>query len=58
MISSYGIASVEELGPDVLKVKHLVEKPALEEAPSNLGIAGTLSYYARYFRAYRANPCR
>jgi UTP--glucose-1-phosphate uridylyltransferase len=40
MISSYGIASVEELGQDVLKVNHLVEKPALEEAPSNLGIAG------------------
>jgi UTP--glucose-1-phosphate uridylyltransferase len=39
-IPSYGIASVEELGDDVLKVTHLVEKPSLEEAPSNLGIAG------------------
>jgi UTP--glucose-1-phosphate uridylyltransferase len=40
MIPAYGIASVEELGKDVLKVKHLVEKPSLEEAPSNLGVAG------------------
>jgi UTP--glucose-1-phosphate uridylyltransferase len=40
MIPAYGIASVEELGADVLKVNHLVEKPSLEEAPSNLGIAG------------------
>jgi UTP--glucose-1-phosphate uridylyltransferase len=39
-IPSYGIASVEELGSNVLKVTHLVEKPSLEEAPSNLGIAG------------------
>lgn len=40
MIPAYGIASVEDEGHDVYKVRHLVEKPALEEAPSNLGIAG------------------
>ncbi|HTK10740.1 MAG TPA: UTP--glucose-1-phosphate uridylyltransferase GalU [Ktedonobacteraceae bacterium] len=39
-VPSYGIADVDELGNNVLQVKHLVEKPALEEAPSNLGIAG------------------
>ncbi|QBD80591.1 UTP--glucose-1-phosphate uridylyltransferase GalU [Ktedonosporobacter rubrisoli] len=39
-IPAYGIVSVEELGKDVLKVTHLVEKPPLEEAPSNLGVAG------------------
>ncbi len=39
-IPAYGIADVTDLGSDVLKVKHLVEKPSLEEAPSNLGSAG------------------
>lgn len=40
MIPGYGIASVDELGNDELKVLNLVEKPSLEEAPSNLGVAG------------------
>ena len=39
-ISSFGIVSVEELGPDTVKVIHLVEKPSLEEAPSDLAVAG------------------
>jgi UTP--glucose-1-phosphate uridylyltransferase len=39
-VSSYGIAAVEELGDNVVKVTHLVEKPKREEAPSDLGIAG------------------
>src|ERR671938_689486 len=30
-IPGYGIAAVEELGADVLKVTHLVEKPTIEE---------------------------
>ncbi len=40
VIPTYGIAAVEELGPNVLKVTHLVEKPPLEEAPSDLGVYG------------------
>jgi UTP--glucose-1-phosphate uridylyltransferase len=40
VIPSYGIAAVEELGQDTLKITHLVEKPALAEAPSNLGVLG------------------
>ncbi len=39
-ISSFGIVSVEELGSDTVRVTHLVEKPSLEEAPSNLAVAG------------------
>src|ERR671924_420946 len=34
-ISAFGIVSIEELGSDAVKVTHLVEKPALEEAPSD-----------------------
>jgi UTP--glucose-1-phosphate uridylyltransferase len=40
VIPSYGIADVETLGRDTVKVIDLVEKPTLEEAPSNLGIDG------------------
>jgi UTP--glucose-1-phosphate uridylyltransferase len=39
-ISSFGIVSVEELGSDTVRVTHTVEKPSLEEAPSNLAVAG------------------
>jgi len=39
-IPSFGIVAVEDLGPDTVKVTHLVEKPALEEAPSDLAVAG------------------
>lgn len=40
IIPTYGIVSVQKLSEDVFKVTHLVEKPALEEAPSDLGVAG------------------
>jgi UTP--glucose-1-phosphate uridylyltransferase len=39
-ISSFGIVSVEELGSDTVRVTHMVEKPPLEEAPSDLAVAG------------------
>ncbi|HTI15686.1 MAG TPA: UTP--glucose-1-phosphate uridylyltransferase GalU [Dictyobacter sp.] len=39
-ISSYGIASVDELASQIYQVKDLVEKPDAEEAPSDLAIAG------------------
>jgi UTP--glucose-1-phosphate uridylyltransferase len=40
VVPTYGIAAVEELPGNVLKVTHLVEKPPLEEAPSDLGVYG------------------
>lgn len=39
-ISSYGCAAVEPLEGNIVKVNDLVEKPAREEAPSNLAIMG------------------
>jgi UTP--glucose-1-phosphate uridylyltransferase len=39
-ISAFGIAAVEDLADDVVKVNFLVEKPRLEDAPSNLAVAG------------------
>ncbi len=40
LISSYGIASVTHLDDSVSQVTHLVEKPPLAEAPSDLAVAG------------------
>jgi UTP--glucose-1-phosphate uridylyltransferase len=43
-VSSYGIVALDEsagdLGPRVHRIRDLVEKPAREDAPSNLGIIG------------------
>lgn len=39
-ISAFGIAAIEDLGDEVVKITHLVEKPPLEEAPSDLAVAG------------------
>jgi len=42
-ISSYGVIAIDEsvdLGPGVYQVRDLVEKPAREEAPSDLAIIG------------------
>ena len=36
----YGIIDADTVAPGVFKVKHLVEKPKPEYAPSNLGIVG------------------
>jgi UTP--glucose-1-phosphate uridylyltransferase len=40
IIPSYGIAAVEEVDEVALKITHIVEKPSLEEAPSDLGAYG------------------
>ncbi len=41
-ISRFGIVSIEETASDsnAVKVTHMVEKPPVEEAPSNLAVAG------------------
>lgn len=39
-ISSFGVAAVEKIESDVVKVNFLVEKPKREDAPSNLAVWG------------------
>jgi len=51
-----GIVSVEDVGPDVVKVTHLVEKPALEEAPSDLAVAGRYVLTADIFGFLEKTP--
>ncbi len=39
-ISAFGVVAAQDVDDDTVKVTHLVEKPAPEEAPSNLAVAG------------------
>jgi UTP--glucose-1-phosphate uridylyltransferase len=39
-VSRYGIIAGEEISPGEIRVKDLIEKPAVNEAPSNLAIIG------------------
>jgi UTP--glucose-1-phosphate uridylyltransferase len=36
----YGIVAGDEVRPGLIKVSHMVEKPAPEDAPSRMGVAG------------------
>jgi len=49
-ISAYGCADVESVeGTDYVKINGLVEKPAKEEAPSNLAVIGRYLLHPRVF---------
>lgn len=49
-ISSYGCADVTAVeGADYVKVNGLVEKPAVEDAPSNLAVIGRYVLHPRVF---------
>lgn len=61
-ISSYGCAAVEPADPaggfdsDVVRVRHMVEKPAPEDAPSNLAMIGRYVLGPGIFDALRHTP--
>src|SRR3954452_1405250 len=39
-VSSYGVIDAEEVRPGVYRIRDMVEKPPIDEAPSNLAIIG------------------
>ena len=39
-VSSYGIVKVDNSGKDLMQINQMVEKPSIENAPSNLAIIG------------------
>ena len=50
-ISRFGVIDAEEVEPGVFKVKDLVEKPAFEDAPSDLAIIGRYIFTPDIFAA-------
>ncbi len=48
-VSKYGIADIEPMMDRIAKVKGLVEKPSLDEAPSNLALLGRYIITPRIF---------
>ncbi|MEE4173028.1 MAG: UTP--glucose-1-phosphate uridylyltransferase [Xanthomonadales bacterium] len=54
LTASYGIAEVERTGSGHQRITSLVEKPAPEEAPSNLGVVGRYVLDGRIFPTLEA----
>ena len=52
----YGIVSGEPVGEHLLKVTHMVEKPAPEAAPSRMGVAGRYILTPAVFKHIRQQP--
>lgn len=55
-VNRYGIVGGEMIEPGLVKVGQLVEKPAVEEAPSNLAIAGRYVFTPEIFREIERTP--
>ena len=55
-ISSYGIIKGKEVEGDIYLIEDLVEKPSVEEAPSNLGILGRYVLTPAIFDAIEGTP--
>ena len=55
-ISMYGCAAVESAGDDVVRITGLVEKPPVDEAPSNLAIIGRYVLPPTVFDVLRETP--
>ncbi len=55
-VSKYGIVGGHEVETDILKVDELVEKPEIEEAPSNLAITGRYILTPTIFSILRKTP--
>ena len=49
VVNKYGIVDCKQIDDRVYKVRDLVEKPKLEEAPSNIAILGRYIFDAGYF---------
>jgi UTP--glucose-1-phosphate uridylyltransferase len=55
-ISSYGCAEIEPIDGGVVKVTRLVEKPPVDEAPSDLAIMGRYLFTPTIFREIDRTP--
>ncbi|MBK5306050.1 MAG: UTP--glucose-1-phosphate uridylyltransferase GalU [Frankiaceae bacterium] len=55
-VSLYGCAAVEDATGDVVRITGLIEKPAVDEAPSNLAVIGRYVLSPTVFAVLRATP--
>ena len=55
-ISSYGVVAGKEIEPGIIKVEKMVEKPAADDAPSNLAIIGRYILTPDIFDVLRETP--
>ena len=55
-VSRYGIAGGKEIQDGVIKVDQLIEKPSLQEAPSNLAIASRYVFQPEIFTYLAETP--
>jgi UTP--glucose-1-phosphate uridylyltransferase len=55
-VSLYGCAAVEDASGDVVRITGLIEKPAVDEAPSNLAVIGRYVLSPTVFDALRTTP--
>lgn len=50
-ISRFGVVDAEEVEPNVFKIKHIVEKPKFEDAPSDMAVIGRYVFTPELFEA-------
>jgi UTP--glucose-1-phosphate uridylyltransferase len=50
-ISSYGVVDGDEVAPDLVRLRDMIEKPSTDEAPSNLGSRGRYVFTPGIFDA-------
>ena len=50
-VDKYGIVEGEEVEPGIVKIKNLIEKPPIEEAPSNMAVIGRYILTPQIFSA-------
>lgn len=55
-VGSYGIVDVEKLGGSTYRIKDIVEKPSLDEAPSNIAAIGRYVFEPQIFDHIKATP--
>lgn len=55
-VSSYGVIDPEEVEPDVHRIKEMVEKPPIDEAPSDLVSRGRYVFTPELFDHLRETP--